>query len=93
MVQPEVRQTAVVASKNGLHARPAIQLAELAQRFASSIQIVKDDLVVDGKSVLQLMTLAAESGASLLVVAQGVDANDAVMAITGVIETEDQAAV
>jgi phosphotransferase system HPr (HPr) family protein len=65
-------------------------LAELAQSFSCSIQIVKDDLVVDGKSVLQLMTLAAESGSSLMVVAKGVDATAAVAAITGVIETEDQ---
>jgi phosphotransferase system HPr (HPr) family protein len=92
MVPSEVRQTAVVASKNGLHARPAIQLAELAQRFASTIQIVKDDIAVDGKSVLQVMTLAAENGASLLVVAKGSDAQAAASAIVGIIQTEESCA-
>ncbi|MBL8853062.1 MAG: HPr family phosphocarrier protein [Planctomycetaceae bacterium] len=89
MVQPEVRLAAVVACKNGLHARPAIQLAETAQRFASTIQIVKDDTAVDGKSVLQLMTLFAKSGTPLMVIARGADANDAALAIAEIIETEE----
>ncbi|MBL8890450.1 MAG: HPr family phosphocarrier protein [Planctomycetaceae bacterium] len=89
MVQPEVRLVAVVASKHGLHARPAIQLAETAQRFVSTIQIVKDDTAVDGKSVLQLLTLLAEKGTPLLVVARGKDADAAAAAIVGIIETEE----
>jgi phosphotransferase system HPr (HPr) family protein len=92
MVQPEVRLAAVVARKNGLHARPAIELAEVAQRFASTIQIVKDDTAVDGKSVLQLLTLVAENGTSLMVIARGADANDAALAIAEIIETEDVSA-
>lgn len=92
MVQPEVRLAAVVASKHGLHARPAIQLAETAQRFASTIQIVKDDIAVDGKSVLQLLTLLAVNGTPLMVVARGADANDAAVAIAGIIETDETAA-
>lgn len=91
MVQPEVRLAAVVASKHGLHARPAIQLAETAQRFVSTIQIVKDDTAVDGKSVLQLLTLLAEKGTPLLVVARGQDAEAAAAAIVGIIETEESA--
>lgn len=91
MVQPEVRLAAVVASKHGLHARPAIQLAETAQRFVSTIQIVKDDTAVDGKSVLQLLTLLAEKGTPLLVIARGKDADVAAAAIVEIIETEETA--
>jgi len=86
MVDLEVRQTAVVANPNGLHARPAFQLAEAAMGFASAIQIVKDDIVVDGKSVLQVLTLGAATGTSLLVVARGEDATDAAQTIAGIIE-------
>lgn len=91
MLQPEVRQQAIVAGKNGLHLRPAQQIAELAQSFVSSIQIVKDDNVIDGKSLLQLMTLQAGMGTSLIVVAKGDDASLAADAIAKVIQSDDTA--
>ncbi len=88
MVQPEVRQTAVVGCEHGLHLRPVKHLSDLAQSFASSIQIVKEDSVFDGKSLWELLTLNASCGTPLLVVARGDDASDAATAIVKVIETK-----
>jgi len=79
MAQAEAR--VVLANKMGLHARPSTQIATTAGRFASEIQIAKDGMVVDAKSVLELLMLAAESGSELLITAAGEDADGAVKAL------------
>jgi len=71
-------KTIVVNEPNGLHLRPAGTIAELASRFRSDIEIEKDGQPVDGKSVLSIVTLAAEEGTSLVVRATGADAQEAV---------------
>ncbi|HYE08441.1 MAG TPA: HPr family phosphocarrier protein [Planctomycetota bacterium] len=79
MPQAEARVTLV--NKMGLHARPSTQIATTAGRFASDIQIAKDGLVVDAKSVLELLMLAAEAGSELVISANGDDAEGAVKAL------------
>ncbi len=71
----------VLTNKMGLHARPSTQIATTASRFAADIQITKDGMTVDAKSVLELLMLAAECGSELTVSAQGGDAKAAVQAI------------
>ena len=82
MTQRSVR----IANKNGLHARPAAEIVKLASRFQSEITMVRDDLEVNGKSIMGVMMLAAEYGAELLVRATGPDANEAVSAIAELVE-------
>ncbi len=84
MAQAEAR--VVLTNKMGLHARPSTQIATTAGRFASDIQITKDGLVVDAKSVLELLMLAAECGSELVVSADGADAEDAVKALAALID-------
>ena len=79
MAQAESR--VVLTNKMGLHARPSTQIATTAGRFASDIQITKDGLVVDAKSVLELLMLAAECGATVTLRASGPDAEQAVAAL------------
>lgn len=67
-----------VENKLGLHARPAAELVKLASKFESEITISKDEMAVNGKSILGVMTLAAERGCILLVRAEGADAEQAV---------------
>ena len=74
-------QTATVVNPLGLHARPAAQLVKLANTFASDIQLVKDGVPVNGKSIMGVMILAAECGSSITVRAAGPDANAAVAAL------------
>jgi len=71
----------------GLHARPADQFVRLAKRFQSVIEIAKDGKLVDGKSILSILTLAAEQGSELTIRASGDDAEQAVEALVGLIES------
>jgi phosphocarrier protein len=84
MPQCEARVT--LTNKMGLHARPSTQIAIAAGRYASDIQIGKDGLVVDAKSVLELLMLAAECGSELVVSATGDDAEAAVKALTELVQ-------
>jgi phosphocarrier protein HPr len=70
----------------GLHARPSTQIATTASRFSSDIHITKDDMVVDAKSVLELLMLAAECDSELTIAAEGDDAKDAVKAIVELVK-------
>jgi phosphocarrier protein HPr len=82
---PQAEANVVLTNKMGLHARPSTQIATTASRFASEVQIVKDDMVVDAKSVLELLMLAAECGTHLLIKADGEDADAAVKAVAELI--------
>jgi phosphocarrier protein len=74
-----------ITNRNGLHARPAAEIVKAASRFKSEITIVRDDLEVNGKSIMGVMMLAAEYGSTLLVRADGPDAREAVDAIAALI--------
>ncbi len=65
----------------GLHARPAMSFVDTANSFTSDIKVVKDGQAVDGKSIMQLMMLAATQGTELRIDAQGPDAEQAVEAL------------
>ena len=67
--------------KIGLAERSAPLLAETASRFSSSIRVRKDDIEGDGKSVIGLMMLAAETGSRIKVIIEGDDELDAIRAI------------
>ena len=68
----------VVANEQGLHARPADLVAREAQRWESRIEFVGKAQRVDGKSILDLLTLAAEEGTRLVVEATGPDSVNSV---------------
>ena len=74
-----------VLNKNGLHARPAAEIVKAAARFKSDITIVRDDLEVNGKSIMGVMMLAAECGSTLTLRASGPDADAALGAIADLI--------
>lgn len=67
----------IVASENGLHARPAGKLAQAAQAFEADISLVFDDQQADAKSILDILTLAAGPGNVLELRASGIDAEAA----------------
>jgi phosphocarrier protein HPr len=80
-----IERSVQIVNKNGLHARPAAEVVKTAAKFKSEITIVRDDLEVNGKSIMGVMMLAAEFGATLTVRAHGPDAQQAVDAITDLI--------
>ena len=81
-----IERTVTIANKNGLHARPAAEIVKTAAKFKSEITLVRDDLEVNGKSIMGVMMLAAEYGSSLVLRADGNDAEEAVSALSRLIE-------
>ncbi len=77
-----------VINELGLHARPAAEFVKLASRFKSEIRLAKDGEAVNGKSIMGVMTLAAECGAELTLRADGSDAEAAVTALEELVANE-----
>ena len=75
-----------IVNRNGLHARPAAEIVKAASKFKSDITIARDDLEVNGKSIMGVMMLAAECGATITLRAKGPDASDAIAAIASLVE-------
>lgn len=71
----------------GLHARPATAFVDVASTFASAITVTKDDTSVDGKSIMQLMLLAASHGSQLKICASGKDASQACAALKTLVDS------
>lgn len=76
-----VKKIIKVVNKNGLHTRPAAKLVKLASKFKSEIEIARDGFKVNSKSIIGVMTLAAEYGAEVEFYADGEDENEAIDAI------------
>ena len=75
MKQLEVK----ISNRLGLHARAAARFVQLASRFKSQITVATDQLRVNGKSILGLLTLAARQGSTLQLAADGEDAEQALL--------------
>lgn len=74
-----------IVNKLGLHARAAAKLVRLANRFSSEIQLVREGVEVNGKSIMGVLMLAAHKESLISVCAEGPDAHEAVDAIGGLI--------
>jgi phosphocarrier protein HPr len=78
---PSAARDIVVSNKLGLHARPAMQFVDVANQFTSSVMVKKggeEPCEADGKSVMQMIILAATEGTPLRIEAEGEDAQAAV---------------
>ena len=78
-------RTVQIVNKNGLHARPAAEIVKLAAKYQSEITLCRDDLEVNGKSIMGVMMLAAEYGSTLVLKADGPDAQQALDALEGLV--------
>lgn len=89
MIDPSssARRQALVGNAQGLHLRVAHQFVCLAQRYASEIRVRCDGAEAHGKSILDLMCLAARSGMVLELEASGPDAEEAVAALADLLST------
>lgn len=81
-------RTVTIVNKNGLHARPAAEIVKAAAKFSSEIVILRDDLEVNGKSIMGVLMLAAECGSSITLRATGPDETAAVDALATLISTK-----
>ena len=80
-----IEREAKVVNPLGMHARPAAELVKVANRFRSAVEVRKDDVAVNAKSILGVMTLAAECGSSLFIKTDGDDAEEAMAAILALV--------
>jgi len=80
-----IQTTITVPNRAGLHARAAAKLVEVTSRFSSSVEIGGDGKMVDGKSILSLMLLAASQGTQLQLAIDGGDEKEAFEAIQDLI--------
>lgn len=76
-----------IQNRLGLHARPAMSFVDVASRFASTITVSRSDQAVDGKSIMQMLMLAATKGTTLHVTAEGDDADQAIKALTDLVNS------
>ena len=80
-----VTKKITVKNKLGLHARAAVKLVNLANRFESLVKIEKDGNIIDGKSVLGTLTLAATKGSSITLRITGKDEEIALKSLEALI--------
>ena len=76
-----------VTNQLGLHARAAARFVHLATRFTSQIRVARDAKVMDGKSIMGILLLAAARGTTLTISADGEDEADAVQALVQLVES------
>jgi len=88
---PSASRDIIVSNKLGLHARPAMQFVDLANQFKSDIKVTKfgeEPGEADGKSVMEMIILAATEGTKMRIDADGEDAAEAVEKLVGLFESK-----
>jgi len=80
-------RSVTVTNPLGLHARAAARFVHLATRFTSQIRVKRDARVMDGKSIMGILLLAAARGTTLIISAEGPDEINAVEALTQLVES------
>lgn len=73
-----IEKKLTIKNEQGLHARPAAVFVQIANKYESDIIVKKGTQEVNGKSIMGLLTLAAEKGAKLSIRANGNDAKEAI---------------
>ena len=86
MSQAEIVRIVVIRNRYGLHARPAAEFVKLAAKFRADIYAARDDVEVNGKSIMGVMMLAAECGSELRIRAEGEDAQQAVDELAALVD-------
>lgn len=81
-----IERTVTIRNRAGMHTRPAALLVKLASGFASEFYMVKSGMRINGKSIIGVMTLAAEYNSTLRLQFDGPDEETAADAIVGLFE-------
>jgi phosphocarrier protein len=81
-----IEKTVKIVNDAGLHTRPAATIVKLASKYKSDFHIYKDGLNINGKSIIGVMTLAAEKGSEVTLTFEGEDEEEAAKEITDYFE-------
>lgn len=84
-----VKKELVVKNRLGLHARPAALFVQIANKFDSEVTVIKDNVEVNGKSIMGILTLAAERDSTITIIASGKDAEAALQELERIIAVEE----
>ena len=76
----------VIRNRLGLHARAAAKFVHTATRYTSQIRVGRDGRLMDGKSIMGILLLAAAAGTSVIITADGVDEREAIDALCRLVE-------
>lgn len=85
---PKLTKNIIIQSKQGLHARPAAMFVQIAAKYMSQVNIMKDDLRVNGKSIMGILTLGAQHGHEICVEVDGEDAEALLLEIESLLTEE-----
>ena len=77
----------MIRNRLGLHARAAARFVHLASRYRSQVRVSREGRVVDGKSIMGILLLAAAHGTTITISADGADAQDALSALCELVES------
>ena len=81
-----MQKSFTIINRLGLHARAAAQLVQTANRFSSEVLVAKDDIEVNGKSIMGILLLAAPKGTEISLTVTGSDEIEAMDELTKLIE-------
>lgn len=84
-----VEKKIVVQLSHGLHARPAATFVKVATSFASEIKLVKKEKIINGKSIMGIMSSAIGKGEEIILIVDGADEAEAVAALEKVLLEQD----
>jgi phosphocarrier protein HPr len=76
-----------IRNRLGLHARAAAKFVHLASRFRAQVRVSREGRVVDGKSIMGILLLAAAYGTTITISADGADADDALAALCKLVDS------
>jgi phosphocarrier protein len=76
-----------IKNRLGLHARAAAKFVHLASRYRAHVRVARGGRVVDGKSIMGILLLAAAHGTTIAISADGADEEDALTALRGLVES------
>ena len=83
-----VEKILTVKNRAGIHARPATLIAQMANKFTSEITLEKDSIVVNAKSIMGVITMAAGYNTTMTLKVEGPDESEAASAIENLFETK-----
>jgi phosphocarrier protein HPr len=84
-----ISEKIIIKNEVGLHARPAAQFVKAAEHYKSHVRLCKEDIWVNGKSILGILTLAAEHKSELILEVTGPDEQAAFNELKGILEFEN----
>ncbi|QTQ12438.1 HPr family phosphocarrier protein [Treponema parvum] len=83
-----IEKLLTVKNRAGIHARPAAIIAQTANKFESEITLIRDDITVNAKSIMGVITMAAGYNTAITLQVEGSDEKEAARAIENLFETK-----